>query len=193
MRAMLAAFEQILATLDRLELPYFIGGSVASGNYGFPRMTNDVDIIVDFSAVDIEAFCAQLEPDFYVDCERAKESIETKRPFNAIHRKSIFKFDFFPAQQSAYGKSQMDRRRFAVSAIPALESLEFAVCSAEDSVLSKLVWFRLGGESSDQQWKDILSILEVQASRLDLDYLNEWSTPLGVKGLLEKALNRVRL
>ena len=42
------AFEQLLAVMDALEIPYFVGGSVASGSYGLPRQTNDIDIIADF-------------------------------------------------------------------------------------------------------------------------------------------------
>jgi hypothetical protein len=44
-----SVFEQVLAALDRLEIPYFIGGSVASGSYGLPCQTNDIDIVADFS------------------------------------------------------------------------------------------------------------------------------------------------
>lgn len=34
------------------------------------------------------------------------------------------------------------------------------VATAEDTILSKLAWYRLGGEVSDRQWNDILGILK---------------------------------
>jgi len=110
------------------------------------------------------------------------------RSFSVIHLKGAFKFDFFPVSADAFAQSQLDRKRFIVSAIPGLESLEFAIASPEDTVLAKLVWFRKGGEVSDRQWHDILGILKVQSSRLDLDYVRAWAERLGVFDLLERAL-----
>ncbi len=60
--------------------------------------------------------------------------------------------------------------------------------SAEDVILAKLEWYRLGGEISDQQWRDILGVLKVQAGRLDMDYLKQWAVELEVAGLLQRAL-----
>jgi hypothetical protein len=52
-----------------------------------------------------------------------------------------------------------------------------------------LLWFRKGGELSDQQWHDILGVMRVQAGRLDLGYLQEWAGELGVADLLRTALD----
>jgi len=61
------------------------------------------------------------------------------------------------------------------------------VATAEDTVLAKLDWYRMGGEVSERQWRDVLAILEVQAGRLDLDYLRQWAKELRVDDLLERA------
>jgi hypothetical protein len=182
------AFEQLLAIMDVLEIPYFVGGSVASGSYGLPRQTNDIDIVADFRNTDLAVFCELLEREFYVDLESARAAIREGRSFNAIHFKGALKFDFFPASSDAFAQSELGRKRFIVSAIPGLENIEFPIASPEDTVLSKLVWFRKGGEVSDRQWHDILGILKVQSTRLDVAYMRNWAALLAVSDLLERAL-----
>jgi hypothetical protein len=58
----------------------------------------------------------------------------------------------------------------------------------EDILLQKLRWYRLGGEVSDRQWRDIAGIVHVQGARLDRPYLREGADILGVQDLLDRAL-----
>jgi hypothetical protein len=62
------------------------------------------------------------------------------------------------------------------------------IATAEDTILSKLEWLRAGGEVSENQWKDVVGILKVQADRLDMVYLKQWARELRVEDLLERAL-----
>lgn len=188
MTTLRAAFQEVLAALDRLEIPFFVGGSVASGSYGLPRQTNDIDIVADFRGVDIGEFCGLLGRDFYVDEVTVREAIQAGRPFNAIHLQAALKFDFFPAGEEDFVQSELARRRYTVSVVPGLEEIEFPVSSAEDAVLAKLIWFRTGGEVSERQWHDILGILKVQADQMEREYLNSWADKLSVAELLERAL-----
>ena len=64
----------------------------------------------------------------------------------------------------------------------------FFVESAEDVILNKLRWYRLGNEISERQWNDVLGVLKVQAGVLDLTYLRQWAVTLGLSDLLERAL-----
>ena len=60
--------------------------------------------------------------------------------------------------------------------------------TAEDTLLYKLVWFRLGGEQSERQWSDVSGVIKVQGERLDRSYLRHWAKHLKVSDLLERAL-----
>jgi hypothetical protein len=187
--ALADAFQALLAIFDRLEIIYLVGGSVASGTHGLPRQTNDIDIVADLPRKLVPTLCESLTPAFYVDAGLALRAVKTGSSFNAIHLKSAYKFDIFPAGADPFARSELSRRVFATSTITGLEDIEFPVASPEDTILSKLVWFRKGGESSDRQWHDILGVARVQASRLDHAYLEHWASTLGVADLLAKALS----
>jgi hypothetical protein len=68
-----------------------------------------------------------------------------------------------------------------------------ALSSAEDAVLAKLEWYRMGGEVSERQWNDLLGILKVQGTALDLPYVRHWAADLQVTDLLERALAEAHL
>lgn len=67
-----------------------------------------------------------------------------------------------------------------------------AVLSAEDVILFKLQWFRLGEEVSTQQWNDVLGVLRVQAGHLDDAYLDHWARQTKVDDLLARARQESR-
>ena len=161
---------------------------MASGTHGLPRQTNDIDILADLPAALAEDFCAALGPAFYADPESARKAVEAGRAFNVIHIAGAYKFAIFPAGDDRFARSELARRRYTRTAITSLEHIEFPVATAEDAILSKLVWYRKGGEVSERQWHDIAGVLRVQPGRLDEDYLRTWAAQLGVGDLLARAL-----
>lgn len=182
------AFERFLEVLDRQEVQYFVGGSGASSVYGFWRATADIDVVAQLAADDVAPLVAALESEFYVDAGQALQAIDHHRSFNLVHFASGFKLDVFPLTEDAYQQAQFSRRRFTTAPLFSGEPVEFCVASPEDVVLGKLHWYRLGGETSEQQWRDVLGVLAVQGRSLDLDYARRWAEYLGIAGLLERAL-----
>ena len=71
--------------------------------------------------------------------------------------------------------------------------VEVFLASAEDTILAKLEWYRLGDEVSDRQWSDVLGIFKVQQDRLDHDYMMKWAVELQVADLLERAMREANL
>lgn len=182
------AFSRILEILDLLEIPYLVGGSVASSVYGISRPTMDTDLVVDLAAGKVDDFASLLEPDFYADAEGIKEALAAGRPFNAIHYDSTYKFDFFPLRQDEYSQTEFGRRRFVETHSFGGEALECAMATAEDTILRKLLWYRAGGEVSERQWNDMRGVLRVSKEILDAEYLRKWAAYLSLADLLERLL-----
>ena len=146
----------------------------------------DVDLVVNLRADQIEEFAAKLNPDFYADEEMIREALMRRRSFNLIHYASVFKFDLFPLLEDEYSQTQFGRRQFAESRSLGDEPIECAFASAEDTVLNKLRWYRIGGETSERQWNDLRGILQVKGDSLDRVYLNIWAPRLEVADLLAR-------
>ena len=164
----LALVVRIAAILDDLDIPYALGGSVASSFFGEPRATADVDIAIRLNAESGESFLERVLAEFYVPTESARNAIHTHQSFNLLAESSGFKADFFVAGDGLLDRRQLERRvLIPLAHVPA----GLWVTSPEDQVLRKLDWYRMGGSVSDRQWRDVVGIIIVRGAALDLDYL----------------------
>jgi hypothetical protein len=182
-----AALLPVIVALDELGVPYYIGGSVASSRLGIPRSTLDVDLVAELRTDQVAPFIQRLGPDYYVSEDAVREAIARRSSFNAIHQPTMVKVDIFLRKSRPYDAEALSRSTFAPDAEEPERTLAWA--SPEDIVLAKLEWYRLGGETSDRQWGDVLGVLKVQASALDFSYLQRWAGELGVADLLLRALD----
>lgn len=180
---------RLLEVLDDLGVRHMIGGSLASSAHGAYRSTNDVDIVAEISVHEIPRFVSQLSADFYADEESIADAIRRGRPFNLIHLGSSYKFDIFPVRGDAYSAAQLERRTWQEVPLGEGETVKCPVATAEDTILAKLVWYRMGGEQSDRQWNDLRGIRSVQEAQLDRSYLNKWAAHLKVQDLLDRLLS----
>ncbi|NUM43089.1 MAG: hypothetical protein HUU38_00170 [Anaerolineales bacterium] len=177
---------QVSDVFERLNIPYFIGGSLATAIHGVARATMDVDIIADIQLAHVESFVSALENTFYVDDEMIKEAIVRRSSFNIIHRETMFKVDIFTNQQRPFDQTQFERRIQQTLADEPVRTAYFS--SAEDNILAKFNWYRMGGEVSERQWRDVINVMKIQRGNLDLAYLQTWAIRLKTSDLLEKAL-----
>jgi hypothetical protein len=176
----------VIEAFEELNIPYMIGGSLASALHGTARSTLDTDLVADLRSEQVNSLVDMLQQDFYIDEGMLIDAIQHQSTFNIVHLKTAFKVDVFIAKKRSFDLEQFRRRRLEII-VNEPERKAF-VTTAEDIILAKLEWYRLGGGVSDRQWRDILGVLKVQAGRLDLDYLQKWAVELGVADLLQRAL-----
>jgi hypothetical protein len=141
---------KVTGTFEKLGVPYLIGESLASTLHGMVRTTQDSDVIAEMRPEHLQPFVLALQDEFYIDEEMVAESIQRNSSFNIIHRETMFKVDVFiprPFLQAQLARAQRQTFSFETEI-----SAKFA--SPEDTVLSKLEWYRMGGEVSDRQWRD---------------------------------------
>ncbi len=163
-----------------------ICGSLASAVHGVARSTLDVDLVADLRPEHAEPLVRALGDSFYADLDAIREAIRNRASFNLIHLETVFKVDIFVRKERPYDRAQLARRSEQVVATSPERTA--CVASAEDTILTKLEWYRLGGEASERQWRDVLGVIKAQSERLDLRYLHQWAPALGVSDLLERAL-----
>lgn len=181
---------RVIEALDLLNVPYVVGGSMASIVHGTVRSTMDVDLVIDLKSDQVEQFLALLKDDFYADKAAARRAVEQHSNFNLIHLDTMFKVDLFIPKVRVFDSQQL-ARRVGIKLNPDSDSTIW-VLSAEDTILIKLEWFMLGGEVSERQWLDILGVIRNQRSSLDLGYLEESAQGLNVESLLERAYQEAR-
>jgi hypothetical protein len=176
----------VTANLEQLNLPYMIAGSFASTVYGVPRFTQDADIVVRLSSLNISDVMKTFSSGFYIDRAQIERAVQSGSSFNIIHFESAFKVDLFVAAKDEFEQQALSRRVRTTIKTESQYAPYFQ--TAEDTILSKLDWFRKGGRVSNQQWRDVLGILKVQEGRLDLAYMHKWAGELQLADLLKEAL-----
>ena len=174
---------RVIRVLESLGIPSSIGGSIASSIAGEPRSTLDIDIVAAIEEPHVQSVVAALADEFYVDEQALLRAVESRRSANLIHQASQIKVDLFVA-----GGTPLDRELLARRRAVEVEGRTIYAHSPEDILLQKLRWFRLGGETSDRQWRDVLGIVRVQATRLDTGYLRLHGPAMGVADLVERVL-----
>jgi hypothetical protein len=177
---------KLVKAFDILAVPYIVGGSLASSVYGIPRATQDVDFVADLKETDSDKLERLLGGEFYIDGDMIREAVVKRASFNVVHLETMFKADVFIMKGDAWSRSEMSRARpEQLDGPDGPVTVRFA--SPEDTLLHKLVWYRLGNEMSDRQWADILGIIKIQGNLLDNGYLDRSASVLNVSDLLSRA------
>jgi hypothetical protein len=171
--------------LGEVGVRYAVGGSVASSRHGEIRATQDIDVLVELDLPTAARLVAALGGAFHVDRDAVQRAVRSGGTFTAIHLEELAKIDFFVATDDKLHRLQLEHREPA-SLAPSAPDVYFV--SAEDTILAKLVWFLKSNRVLERQMRDVAGILKVQGERLDLPYVRQAASVLGVGDLLARAL-----
>jgi hypothetical protein len=188
----LTAIQNVIKTFEKLLIPYFIGGSVASSIYGTARSTLDIDLIAEIKSNQVLFLKKELANEYYIDEDMIFDAILRKSSFNLIHLKTMVKVDVFIHKNEPYDKEIFKRKR-KDTLDGSEKSLECFFSSPEDIIINKLKWYKDGGEISERQWLDILGVIKVQAKSLDKIYLERWTKQFYLFELLKRAFNEAEI
>ncbi|MCX7426353.1 MAG: hypothetical protein NTW96_12115 [Planctomycetia bacterium] len=177
---------RVVDILEEQGITYLLVGSLASGVYGEPRLTHDIDVVVDLRPEQVARLCdAFPAPDYYVSEKAAREAVAGGRQFNVIHPASGNKIDFMIARRDAWGRSQIDRRR-REQILPGRPGYTAA---PEDVIVGKLWYYREGG--SEKHLRDIAAMLQVSGDEIDKNYIDHWTRQLGLAEQWRAVLDRL--
>lgn len=173
-------FADVLDALNTLKIPYMIVGSYASNYWGRPRMTHDADLVVELLPHHAAELSQRLSKDFYAPDFVIQDAIERGDHFNTIHTNTSFKIDFWIRKQNAYEQICFNRRQLRT-----MFDRPVWVTSAEDIILSKLLWYKMS-PVLDRQIQDVLEVYEIQLQDLDMAYIQKWAAELEIDDLLKR-------
>lgn len=177
---------KVIEVFEELNIGYYIGGSLASSAFGVARSTLDVDIVAEVKTAHASTLKRTLKKEFYVDLDSIQRAIDKQSSFNLVHLETMFKIDVFILKDQAFHRQAFSRRTKKSVSEDISKQLYFP--TPEDIVLIKLDWYKSGGGSFEQQWRDVLGVLKVQGTKLNMGYLKQWADELSLLDLLNKAL-----
>ncbi|MBN1273956.1 MAG: hypothetical protein JXB26_16960 [Candidatus Aminicenantes bacterium] len=181
-------YELLLFLVDcfeKLNIPYLVTGAVASVAYGEPRLTNDIDIVVDMSPAHIDVFKSCFpDNEFYLDVDSMKEAIKRCSQFNIIHPESGLKVDIIISK-----KDDFDQSRFArIKKINVSETKSADFAAPEDVIIKKLEYFKEG--RSEKHLRDIAGMLKISPELIDRAYISFWAKKLNFSKIWEELLKK---
>jgi len=160
-----------IAPINRTGIEYMVTGGLAAVVYGHPRLTLDIDLVIQFTPRDAEVFAGLWPPDdFYcpplevINTERGRE---THGHFNVIHNESAMRADVYLA-----GSDDLNAWALQHRVVREIEGERVQVAPIEYVIVYKLRYFQMGG--SNRHLRDVARMLEISGPEVDQSALEGW-------------------
>lgn len=168
-----------IRNLNALGLPYVTTGSIASSIYGEPRLTHDIDLVLELDADSVERFCRAFPiEEFYcppIDAIQNERNRSRRGHIKLIHHETGYKADvYFVGDDPLHRWALQHRRTVQVGAVPV------SVAPPEYVIIRKLEYCKESG--SEKRIRDILGILALTAS-IDHSWIQSTAEGMGLSHL----------
>jgi hypothetical protein len=174
----LEILKSVAARLQSADIAYMVTGSMAMNVYATPRMTRDIDLVVELREADVARVVGLFQGEYYIDRDMVAQAIRNRSMFNMIHNHLVVKVDCVVRKESEYRREEFSRRRTLN-----LGGESIAVVAPEDLILSKLEWAK--DSHSPMQLDDVRNVLR-SVKNLDQVYLRRWADHLGLTALYQE-------
>jgi len=163
--------KKVCSKLEQNDIDYMLSGSLAMSIYTIPRMTRDIDIVINVNVSESKKIADIFKDDYYIYEEGLVEEIKNRRMFNVIDNETSFKIDFIIRKNTEFHINEFERRiRKTVFGVKTW------VVTVEDLIISKLKWTQ--DLKSEQQILDIENLLSVPG--IDMEYVKKWCKELNL-------------
>ncbi len=177
----LKVLKDVTQALNNSGIAYMVTGSIAMNYYAFPRMTRDIDIVLEIQRNDITTIISLFKDDFYINQDSIEQAVSKPGMFNIIHNEYVIKIDFIIKKQEEFRQIEFERRRQIV-----VDKASMWIVSLEDLILSKLWWAK--DSQSELQIADIKNLLE-STDDIDNMYMDKWVERLNLRDIYENIDN----
>jgi hypothetical protein len=111
MNSELEVLRDVVARLESAGISYMLTGSVAMSVYAEPRMTRDIDIVVELAAGDARRVVELFSPDYYVSDEAIQSAISARSLFNLFSLSKLVNVDLIVQKDDAFQRHAFARRQ----------------------------------------------------------------------------------
>ena len=171
---------RLLAILNRHEVRFHLTGGITSVAYGEPRMTQDIDIVVENAGLSriLDTFTeSAAQSGFLIDAEAARRAVAEKSMFQLFDMAEALKID-------VYAREMIPGELSRSAVLEVFEGMLIPVVSRPDAAASKLAWASKGSQKSRRDLRQIVRSLS-EAERTELDRV---AGMLALDGLLAAIL-----
>ena len=175
-----ATLGKAVAIFQQHSIRFHLTGGITSVVYGEPRMTQDIDVVIDNRATAdaLDTLLASLDAsDFMHDAGEVRRAVASKGMFQLLDREESLKLDIYPRELIP---GELDRS----VQVEVFEGVKLPVASRADSAASKLVWISKGSHKSRRDLRRIYH----SASDGERQLIGALASQLQLRDLLEEVL-----
>lgn len=185
----------VMQALHKAGISSYIGGSIASSIHGMQQSASDIDLVLILQGHDplsIVAALSTLQDQYLIELEEISQAFHQGTSLSLIHIGTLMKIDLIFPRTHGFDEAMQAR------VLPLLIDDRYApllLASALEMVIWKLARCAkdlarsCDGLINDAEWNDVLGILKVQGTMLDVVQLTYWTQILNAGHLLPLAMD----